>query len=187
MLVLQEAILFMTYVIIGFLGGLFLLRFIMQWQRVSFANPLGGFVFRLTNWAVLPLRRVIPGVGGLDWASLVAAFLVFLLYYGLLVAIGWAGLLCMEPCVTDQVLLVLWLAFLAFARTTIHLCMALVLLEVLFSWVNPHHPLAQPLHSLTKPFLGPVRRLIPPISGIDLSPLVVLLCLQTLLIVLPRI
>ena len=185
-MLILEAIFFITDVVIGFLGGLFLLRFFMQWQRVSFANPLGGFVLKLTDWAVRPLRRVIPGVGGLDWASLVAVLLVFLLYYGLLVAIS-SGFTCREPCVIhDQVLLVLRLAFLAFVRAAIHLCMALVLLEVLFSWVNPYHPLAQPLRSLNRPFLAPVRRLIPPISGIDLSPLVLLLCLQALLIVISR-
>lgn len=182
----QELFLFVMNTVIGFLGCLFLLRFAMQWRRISFANPLGGFTLKLTNWAVLPLRRVIPGLGGLDWASLAAVFLLFLLYYAFLVAIGWSLFLCVTFCPKPSGALILWLAFLMLTRAAIHLCVALILLEVLFSWINPHHPLAQPLRALTGGFLAPIRRLIPPISGIDLSPLVALLILQILLIVLSR-
>ncbi len=65
--------------ITGFFSILFLLRFFMQLRRVSFGNQLGGFVIQLTNWAVKPLRRIVPGVGGYDWASLIGAFLIVFL------------------------------------------------------------------------------------------------------------
>src|SRR5512142_2385276 len=60
----------------GFFAGLFMLRFILQWTRAPFRNPIGRFVVTLTDWGTLPLRRIIPGFRGLDFASLVAAWLV---------------------------------------------------------------------------------------------------------------
>ncbi|MGE5945322.1 MAG: YggT family protein, partial [Betaproteobacteria bacterium] len=75
----MQAVIFLLDAIVSFFCTLFLLRFMMQWMRISFAGQIGDFVVKLTNWAVLPLRRLIPGLGGLDWASLVAAFSLQLL------------------------------------------------------------------------------------------------------------
>ncbi|MDR1647726.1 MAG: YggT family protein [Zoogloeaceae bacterium] len=188
---MQPAFLYLVDTVVHFFCALFLLRFAMQWRRIPFQNPLGGFVFRLTDWAVKPLRRVIPGLGGLDWASIGAAILLLLLYQSVLMLMGWIAVsVCFDHlngCVEGGRMVFLPFLFhtlIAFLRVVIYLCIGLVLLEVILSWVNPWHPLAAPLRQLTQPLLAPVRRLIPPISGIDLSPLVVLVCLQALLILL---
>lgn len=188
---LQLAFFYVADTVVHFFCALFLLRFVMQWRRVPFQNPLGGFVFRLTDWAVKPLRRVVPGLGGLDWASICATFLLLLLYQGMLMLLGWITVsVCFDHlngCMDGGRMVFLPFLFhtlIAFLRVVIYLALGLVLLEVIFSWVNPWHPLNAPLRQLTHPLLAPVRRLIPPISGIDLSPLVVLVCLQALLILL---
>ncbi|MDR2164335.1 MAG: YggT family protein [Zoogloeaceae bacterium] len=183
---LVTVFLYLLNTAVSFFCVFFLLRFVMQWQRISFGNQLGGFVFKLTDWAVNPLRRGIPGFGGLDWSSLFACFLLLLLYHGLLFAIDRIGFLCVGPCTGTRVLLLLWLTFLAFLHMVVYLCMGVILLDAILSWMNPYSPLAQPLRQLARPLLAPVRRLIPPISGVDLSPLVALVCLQAILIVLPR-
>ena len=169
---------FLIDAVVSFFCTLFLLRFMMQALRVSFSGQIGDFVVRLTNWAVKPLRRVIPGVGGLDWASLVAALGLQLLLSVLL--LGLAG-----PAVHADggtvVLMVLWFALRALLRLAIYIVIAALILQAVLSWVNPYSPLAAPAHQLTRPLLDPLRRVIPLISGIDLSPLVAILLLQALL------
>ena len=83
----MQAVLFLLNAVVSFFCTLFLLRFMMQALRVSFGGQLGGFVMTLTNWAVKPLRRIIPGIGGFDWASLFAAFMLQLLLAGLLIGV----------------------------------------------------------------------------------------------------
>ena len=170
-----QALAFLVDTLGGFFGALFLLRFFMQARRVSFANPLGHFVIQLSNWAVLPLRRLIPGLGGFDWASLVAALLLEIVQ--LVATLGLAGVL---PAVSP-VFLVLG-ALLGLVRLAVRLSMVALIVMAVLSWVNPYSPLSGPLNQLTRPILAPIQRLIPPIAGIDLAPLIALLLLQLLLI-----
>ncbi|MCL2076242.1 MAG: YggT family protein [Betaproteobacteria bacterium] len=180
---MPHALLFLVNALCVFFSTLFMLRLLMQWQKVSFSLPVGGFVLSLTNWAVLPMRRVIPGIWGVDWASITAAFIPHVLY-----AVAFLYLLKMNAIVgvqADQILLAIAVLTLqSFLRNIIYLFMVLLFIKVILSWVNPHSPLAYPLTKLTYPLLSPVQRLIPPISGIDLSPLIVILILQALLFLL---
>ena len=175
---MQQALLFLARALCVFFSTLFLLRLLMQWRRISFASPAGGFVLKLTNWAVLPMRRVIPGFW-LDWASLIAAFVPHLFYA--LAFLFLSGLSAVLVTELDWALQLGIIALSSFLHTLIYLFIVLLLLRVILSWVNPYSPLAYPLAILTAPLLAPVQRFIPPISGIDLSPLVVILILQTLL------
>lgn len=175
----MQAIVFLLNAVASFFCTLFLLRFMMQALRVSFGGQLGGFVMTLTNWAVKPLRRIIPGIGGFDLASLFAAFMLQLLLAGLL--IGASG----QPLVADSLtlgLMVGWFAVRSLLRLTVYLFIGALILQAVLSWINPYSPLAAPINQLTRPLLDPVRRILPTISGIDLSPLVVILLLQALLI-----
>jgi YggT family protein len=162
----------------GFLSLLLLLRFFMQLCRVSFANQIGAFVVQLTNWLVLPLRKILPGVFGLDLATLVPAYLVqvVVLLVRIALATGFAG--------SVEVAL-LW-AFghgaLATLRTAVYLFIALLILQAILSWVNPYSQLARPVSQLTQPILRPVQRIVPPIANIDLSPLIVILIAQLVLV-----
>ena len=174
----MQAIAFLLDAVAGFFCTLFLLRFLMQAMRVSFAGQIGDFVVKLTNWAVKPLRRVIPGIAGLDWSSLLAA-LALQLVLGLLL-IGLAGpALHAEPGAVAG--MVLWFAIRAVLRQIVYLFIGALILQAVLSWINPYSPLAAPAHQLTRPLLDPIRRVVPTISGIDLSPLVVILLLQVVL------
>ena len=175
----MQAVLFLLNAVVSFFCTLFLLRFMMQALRVSFGGQLGGFVMALTNWAVKPLRRIIPGIGGFDWASLFAALMLQLLLAGLL--IGAAG----QPLVADNLtlgLMVGWFAVRSLLRLAVYILIGALILQAVLSWINPYSPLAAPIYQLTRPLLDPIRRILPSISGIDLSPLVAILLLQALLI-----
>ncbi len=174
----MQAIAFLLDAVVSFFCTLFLLRFMMQAMRVSFAGQIGDFVVKLTNWAVKPLRRVIPGAGGFDWASLIAALGTQLLLSVLL--IGLAGpALNADP--GSIALMTLWFAVRALLRLAVYILIGALILQAVLSWINPYSPLSAPAYQLTRSILGPIRRILPTISGIDLSPLVAILLLQAVL------
>lgn len=155
------------------LAVMLLLRFWMQTLRVRPPLSLSQFMFRLTDWLVLPLRRVLPGIGGLDWASLVGAALVAMLAVALELSVG--SLFSVQWWLLKSVLsLVHWI---------LYGLIGLLFIEVIFSWVNPDAPLAPMVRALNQPLLRPLRRLIPPIGGVDLSPLAAFLLLRIALFV----
>lgn len=174
----MQALLFLVNAVVGFFCTLFLLRFMMQMARVSFAGQLGDFVIKLTNWAVKPLRRIVPGVAGVDWASLIAALWLQLAQAGLLLALAPVEL---GADSVGTLLMILMLAVRGLIRLAIYIVIGAVLLQAVLSWVNPYSPVAPMVNQLSRPFLDPIRRLVPTISGIDLSPLVLILLLQVLL------
>jgi YggT family protein len=133
------------------------------------------FTFTLTDWLVRPMRRLVPGVGGFDWASLIGAFIVVLLANSVMLIAGWPA----EAIILG--------ALYRFLNWIIYGFIALLIIEVVFSWINPHAPLAPFIHALNDPLLRPLRRVIPPIGGIDLTVLVALILLQVLQSVLGRI
>lgn len=165
----------------GFITMLLLARFFMQLQRVSFRNQIGQFVVTTTDWIVRPLRRAIPGLFGLDLASLLPAW-VFQTAYALIELSLRGATLDGGPL---GVLLGLWgLGLVGLTRMAIYLIFAVVLVSAVLSWVSPHAPAAPLFRGLAEPFLRPFRRIVPMIANIDLSPLVLLLLLQILLIIL---
>lgn len=155
-----------------------LLRFLLQWLRASFRNPFSQFLVALTNFIVLPLRKVIPGLGGLDLASLLAAWLVEFLMLVLVLVVSGFPLLVAGWGVVPGVMV--W-AVVKLVSLGVYVFMGAVLLQALLSWVNPYSPVAPLLYALSEPLLRPVRKILPPIGGVDLSPLVVLLVLQLVL------
>ncbi|MBI2748490.1 hypothetical protein DBR23_07990 [Acidovorax sp. HMWF018] len=167
---------FLLDVVGGLLTGACLLRLYMQWQRVPFSNPVGGLVFALTDWLIMPLRRVIPPAGRWDVSSLVAAMLVQLVQYALLTLLlgagsAWAWL----P----------WLALFGLLRVAVSGLIGLLIVYAVLSWVQGgRSPLADVIARLCEPVLRPFRRAIPLMGGFDLSPLVALVALQVVMIVL---
>jgi len=156
----------------------FLARFVLQWARLSFRNPLGRFVIAVTDWAVGPARRFIPGLFGLDLASLFLAWLAQCMYLGLVA--GLTGAVA-SPAMAGLVGLA---AAAAVLRLLIYLAMGVVIVAALLSWINPYSALAPLFNALSRPLLRPFQRLMPPIGGVDLSPIAQLLVLQVLLMVL---
>jgi YggT family protein len=183
----MQALYFLLKTLSDLFCMLFILRLLLQWRRISFASPFGGFVLKLTNWAVLPLRRIIPGFGGVDWASLIVAlsvqFVFVLVIFGLVGTATTPAGAGLPGAVWVNLLL---LALFNLLHLVIYLFIIALIVQAVLSWVNPWSPLAPTLRQLTYPLLAPVQRLIPPISGIDLSPLVVILILQALLMLLPQ-
>ena len=160
-------------VVAGLLAGTCLLRLYMQYQRIPMSvrsgNPLAKFIFALTDWLVLPLRRVIPAVGRWDMASLVGAFLIQLAQF--LILWGITGM-------AANLLSVVVLAGFGLVRMAISGMTVLIIIYAVLSWVQTRSVAADFLERLAMPLLIPIRRVMPLIGGIDLSPLVLLLILQ---------
>lgn len=161
---------FLLDVAAGLLGGACLLRLYMQRQRVPFGNPVGRFVFALTDWLILPLRKVLPAVGRWDTASLVGAYLVELAQYAILWTLVGRG-------AGEMVFL---LAVVGLLRLALSALTALVIVYAILSWVQTDSPMTDIIDRLCAPLLRPFRRLIPLVGGIDLSPLALLVLLQIL-------
>lgn len=161
--------------VFAFFVILLLARFHFQWLRVPFRNPVGEFVLATTSWMVMPVRRVIPGLAGLDLATLLLAWL--------LQALGVWAIAAMRGIDPDAVDVVLRAA-LDLLRYSLYILVFAILVQVLFSWINPYAPMAPVFNAITAPFLRPLRRFIPPLGNIDLTPLVLLVLIQVALIVL---
>jgi YggT family protein len=162
----------------SFFVYMLLARFHFQWLRVPFRNPVGEFVLATTRWIVLPARRVIPALAGLDLATLAAAWLIQ-------AAAQWAllALRSGEPGAASGAAGFLALvALVDLARYSLYILVFAVIVHVVLSWVSPYSPVTPIFDALTRPFLRPIRRILPPIANVDLSPLVLLVLLQVLLI-----
>jgi YggT family protein len=158
-----------------------LLRFFMQWSRTAYAHPFSRFVIAVTDFVVRPLRRVVPGLWGYDLASLVAAWLAAILLIGGLDFLGVRALPSHDSPVLKAGVIAL-LALLHVVRMALYLIMGLVVIQAILSWVSPRSPAMFLLESLTRPFLRPLQGRLPPLGGVDLSPLVVVVVCQLLLI-----
>lgn len=166
------------------LGNLFaiavLLRFMMQLFRVPFRNPFAQFIVAITNFAVKPLRRVVPGLFGLDWACLVLAWLVEL---AVVTAGYWLDGFPFALAGGKVWPVMLGLAAVKLLSLTIYLVIGLTLVRAVLSWVNSHTPLMPVVYELTEPFLRPLRRFVPMVSNVDLTPLVLFILCQLVLMV----
>ncbi|MBE0472973.1 YggT family protein [Rhodoferax sp.] len=163
----------------GLVSGACLLRLYMQALRVPMSvrsgNPLGRFVFALTDWIVLPLRRVLPALGLLDSASLAAAFLLQLAKFAVLWLLAGAG----GGLFALPVLALFGLLSMAISGLTV-----VVIVYAVLSWLPTPSVLGGVMARLVEPLLRPIRSVLPLVGGIDLSPLVLLLLLQVAAIVL---
>jgi YggT family protein len=152
-----------------------LVRFWMQAFRAPARNPIAQFTMALTDFVVRPLRRVIPGAFNLDWASLVVALLAELLLQVLLVLVAGMALN------GEMLPVLLFLAFVKLIRLSIYVFMGAIIVQAVLSWVSPHHPMGPFFTALTRPFLRPFQRAVPPIGGVDITPVLVLIAFQLVL------
>ena len=161
-----------------FVVGAFLLRLLFQLLRTEFRNPLVQALVRLTNPLILPLRRIVPPVGRIDSASVLAVLLVQVAATTLLTLLGGFGL--------PSALQLLLRAMVALVDTTLSLYVVLMIGYVLVSWVAPdgYSPAGRVLADLVTPVLRPLRRALPTLGGLDLSPAVAILLLSVLQMVL---
>lgn len=154
-----------------------LLRLLLQWVRADYYNPLSQFLIKITNPVLVPARRIVPSIGKLDTAAVLVMLLLELLQ---LVVIG----LLSKTDFGFQFLLVFAVRKLLIALLLVYF--VLIIAMVLISWFARHsrHPLIPLVYQLTDPVLRPIQRFIPPLGGIDLSPLIALIALRALLLLL---
>ena len=155
-----------------------LTRFYAQAFRAPFRNPIANFVVALTDFAVKPMRKIVPGAMGLDLASFVVAWIAQTI---LLVAVY--ALLGLKALTVAG----FWPAIVVFAlvkllKLSIYLLMGVVIIQAILSWVSPYHPIRPFFDALSRPFLRPFQRMVPLVGGVDLSPLILLVILQVMLI-----
>ena len=150
-----------------------LLRFLLQTARANFYNPVSQFLVKVTSPVLAPMRRVIPPWRRVDLASILLLVLLQLAAIGFMAWFRGAG--------AGPGMLLLW-AVAELVSLTFNVYIFGILIQAVLSWVNPgvYNPVGEALESLTAPVLRPVSNLIPPISGIDLSPLFAILGLQVL-------
>jgi len=154
-----------------------LLRLLLQWVGADFYNPLSQFLIRITNPVLVPLRRIIPSIGKLDTASVVVMLLLEMIQLVIISLLGQ-----MEFGIPFLLLF----AIRKLLFTLLMTYFVLIIARVIISWVASHsrHPLIPLVYQLTEPVLRPFSRLIPPIGGIDLSPLFALIALRFLMLLL---
>ena len=175
---LTQVLLFLLETFLGLFALALLLRFHMQWLRAPVRNPLSQFLAALTDWIVVPARRIIPGFGGLDVATLLLAWLTELV---LILATFWLkGFSFVGAIGTDAVLIAL-LALLQIFKLSLYILMVAVVVQAVLTWVSPYSPAMPLLNSIARPFLRVFQKRIPPVGNVDLSPLFVLVTCQLIL------
>jgi len=178
-MMLQDAAQFLLRTAFDLIACALFLRFWMQWVRAPFSNPFAQFVQHVTNFAVRPLRRVIPGFFGLDWACLIPFYLAELLS---VLGSHWLQGFPFVAAGAAVLPAFLLLALAAAIRMALYLLLGCVLLQAVLSWVNPFSPHAALIYALAHPVLKPFQKILPPIGGIDLTPMLALIVVQLLLI-----
>jgi YggT family protein len=174
----MRELIFIVDTLFALVVGAFLLRLLCQIVRTDFRNPLVQAIVRLTNPLVMPLRRMLPPIGRVDSASVVAVLLAQMLRTTLVLLLAGDGLPSVVP--------LLLLSVVELLDTTLLVFLGAVFLYVILSWVSPdgYTPAGRLLADLVEPLLRPFRRLVPPLGGLDLSPLAVILLLSVLRMVL---
>ncbi len=177
----NDAGVFLVKTLFGLYIFAVLLRFLLQMVRADFYNPICQILVKVTNPALRPLRRIVPGFLGIDMAAVV--LLLLLKTVELLIIQQLSGF-------SGDVAGLVVLGIAQLVKLVLDLFFFSILIQVILSWVNPgtsYNPGIALLHTLNEPLMRPARRILPPMSGLDLSPLLVIIVLQllTMLLVAP--
>jgi YggT family protein len=176
---MNQALIFLLETFFGLFALALLLRFYLQAVRAPARNPLSQFIAALTNFAVIPARRVVPGLWGFDLSSLLLAWLTeWVLVLLVLLLKGYAVGALSGAALAGLAAM----AALSLFRTFLYILMVAVFAQALLSWIGQHSPAMPLLSALTRPFMRIFQRRIPPVGGVDLSPLFVLVFCQVLLL-----
>ncbi len=177
---LEQTLEFLVRAVLDFFAAAFLIRFLLQAVRAPARSALSHFIFAITDFAVRPARRIVPGWRGHDLSTLVLAWLAASLTWAAVLALrGYP--LAAAPLEAAGALALLGLV--GVVKLALYVLLFSVLLHAVLSWVSPHNPAAPLLAALTRPFLAPLRRRLPTVGGVDISPLLVILACQLLVTV----
>ncbi len=167
---------FLIRTLFGIYEVIILLRFLLQLARADFYNPVSQFIVKATSIPLRPLRRVIPGMAGMDLASLVLLLGVTVIELLLL------SLIANHPM--PSLVGLIALALVEMLKLVIYVFLFSVFVLAILSWVSPggYNPVANLLYQITTPLMRPARRLLPPMGGLDLSPMIVIVGLYLLIL-----
>ncbi|MBW9256600.1 MAG: YggT family protein [Candidatus Thiodiazotropha sp. (ex. Lucinisca nassula)] len=170
---LTNPLVFLVQTLFGLYILAILLRFLLQIVRADFYNPISQFLVKVTNPPLKLLRRVIPGFGGIDISSLILAWVLKAVELFIVIMIAGQSASLLGP---------LLLAIPELIELTINIFLFAVLIQVILSWVSPgnYNPAVSLLYSLTGPVMRPAQKLLPPVGGLDLSPMLVMIGLVLL-------
>ena len=173
----SNAIVFLIQTLFDLYLVAIMLRVLLQVVRADFYNPVSQFLVKVTNPPLIPLRRIIPGFAGIDFAAILLMLTIKIVELLII-------LFLQNVSISFPGLIVFAIAELLNLLKNVFLFT--ILIQVVISWINPgaYNPALSLLYSINEPLLGRARRLIPPISGFDLSPIVVLILLQLVAILL---
>lgn len=169
---ISNAATYLIDVLLGILLLIVVLRFMLQWVRADFQNPIGQFIIRFTNPLLTPLRQIIPGWGNLDVACVLLSFIIALVKIWVITAISGFGFALPG-------LLLYTLADLL--KLVVYIFMGAVIIRIISSWIAPrgsYNPLMSAVYSLSEPVMAPARKIIPAMGGLDLSPIAVFIFLN---------
>lgn len=175
---LSNALIFLVNTVFGLFIVALLLRFYLQWVRAPYRHPLSDFLHALTDFMVRPARRAVPGLWGLDLATLLLAWLLQFAELLVLRQIQGYGLGSQAGLALVASAL---LALVTLVRVGLYIVIVAIIVQVVLSWVGPHSPAMPLLNSMTRPFLRVFQRRVPPVGNVDLSPLFVIVVIQLLL------
>lgn len=172
-----QAVSYLIGTLIDLYVAAILLRLLLQWVRADFYNPMCQFLVKVTNPVIVPFRRLIPAIGPVDTASIVVMLLLQATGVFLITSLG-SAVLSPAQVVVYSVVKLLMMLLLTYT--------VLIIVSVILSWIGgrARHPIVPLIFQLTEPVLRPFRKVIPPIGGIDLSPLFALIAIRFLMLLL---
>lgn len=177
----SDVLYFVLNILFSLFGIALIIRAWMYAIRLHPFNPFSQAVLRVTNWVVTPLRAIVKPSNRVDYPSLIACWLTALVYLWL----TWVLLTGQFPG-SESIVRSLVAALITMAKWAFNVVLWVTLIQAVLSWVNPLAPVMPLLHTLTAPLLNPIRRVLPDLGGLDLSPLVLLLLAQVAIMVLQR-
>jgi YggT family protein len=169
---LIQAVIFLITTVFDIYLLAVVLRFLLQLFRADFYNPISQFLVKITNPPLRYIRRVVPGYKGQDWSSLVLMLVIKSFEITIVYLLSTGSLLAISSLII--------LSIAGILEIIVHVFMIAIFIQIILSWVNPgaYNPATVILYRLTEPVLAPARKVLPPISGLDLSPILVIIALQ---------
>tara|TARA_R110002073_G_scaffold68403_1_gene169943 strand:- start:57544 stop:58086 length:543 start_codon:yes stop_codon:yes gene_type:complete len=169
----KGAFLFLLFYAFDVYIFLVLTRFLLQLVRADFYNPISQFVVKATNPPLKPLRKLIPGYGGVDVAALVLVVALVIAKIFTIQLVG-SGSMAIDP------LILMTAALHEIARLMLNYLFWSIVLRIVLSWIapDPYNPMVRLVTQITEPVMAPARRLLPPMGGFDLSPILVIIAIQ---------
>lgn len=177
---LNQGAFFLLDTVLGLFITALLLRFYLQLMRAPYGNPLSPFLIAITDFIVRPTRKIVPGLWGLDLATLLLAWLIEFFVQS---ATLWLNGMAPHPYTPVTFVVLFLLSATGLLKQSIHIFMLILIIQAVLSWVNPYSPVSGVLNSLSRPFLSFFQRRMPPVGNVDLSPLFVLVIFQLILTV----